>query len=118
MANTGSPYLIPYMIDGDPLAVVAERMQELAERMEFLQGQRGIASPSLAGVSVGSVTVTFDVPFDVPPLVFATTQNNTLMLATVELVSETYCKNGVRHVKATSVSGTYNVGWLALPDVG
>jgi len=114
-SDTGAPHTIPYMVDGDPLADVADIMRTLAERVEERLGQRGRVDVNVAAASVGSVVVVFPIAFAAPPIVQVTTQTNTLMLATVEAITATQMTVGVRHVNGTNVTGTYNVGWLAVP---
>ena len=114
-SDTGAPHTIPYMVDGDPLADVADIMRTLAERVEERLGQRGTVAVAVAAASLGSVVVTFPIAFAAAPIVQVTTQNNTLMLATVESITATQMTVGVRHINATNVTGSYTVGWLALP---
>lgn len=115
-SDTGAPQTIPYMVDGDPLADVADIMRSLAERVERQLGQSGYVDITVTGASVGSQAVVFPVAFTAVPNV-QVTSNNSLMLAAADAQATTGFTAWVRHINATTVTGpsTYRVYWRATP---
>lgn len=113
-SNTGAPHEYPYMVDGDPLADVADIMQTLAQRVAELEGQRGVEPIPVAAAASGLVTITFPIPFAAVPHM-QVTSDNTLMLGAVDTITTTGCRLAVRHVNNLNVTGTYNVMWRAYP---
>lgn len=120
-SDTGAPHSIPYMVDGDPLADVADIMRTLAERVDALLdqvdselGQHGIETLTAAGVSVVTQTIVFPVPFAAPPHMQVTSNHN-FMIGTVDTITATGCRLCVRHINATTITGSFEVMWRAYP---
>jgi hypothetical protein len=90
-------------------------MRTLAERIEYLEGQRGYVDITLAAASTNAVALVFPQAFAAAPHM-QVTSNNTLMFPGVDTITTTGCNVRIRHISGSSVSGTYRVFWRAYPE--
>jgi hypothetical protein len=117
MTDTGAPQYLPYMVDGDPMSLVASRMQELAERVERQLGQSGHVDITVTGSSSGSQAVVFPIAFTAVPNI-QVTSSQTFLLAAMENPTTTGFTAYVRHINATTITGpsVFRVYWHAIPS--
>lgn len=115
-SDTGAPHEVPYMVDGDPLADVADIMRTLAERVEAITPVRGTATINLAAAASGSVAVVFPVTFATAPIVTATViRGNHFYIVSADAVTTAGMTLRVQHANSTSFTTAVVVNWSAAP---
>lgn len=116
-SDTGAQHSIPYMVDGDPLADVADIMQSLAQRVETLLPINGTKVVAVAASSTGTAAVVFPVGrFSVAPHVMVAAQAGaTPYIVSVSAITAAGCNVNVRHCDGTSATANVTVGWTATP---
>lgn len=103
---------LPYPLETDPVAHMAQLVQLLAEKIGD-RYQSGQANVVFSAAPSASVVVTFPTPFAEAPVVTATPIGATTMVVGIAVVSATQATITLRHYEATATTATVAVGWHA-----
>ena len=117
-STTPAPDSIPYMLDGDPLADVADIMASLAARVDRQLGIRGFVDITVTGAATANLPVVFPVGTFTSTPIIVVTSNNSAMLGAMQNPTAAGFDAYVRHINNTTITGpsVYRVYWHAMPS--
>lgn len=106
---------LPYMVDTDPMADVAQSIEDLALALD--KTIRGTATITLAASASGSVAVTFPAGlFSAAPIVTATVIRAAhFYIVSADSITSSGMTLRVQHANSTSFSTSVVVHWTAGP---